>query len=123
VTTSYYRAASGTAEAHLGLRLPSDGAISGLALRTGETLVCHDTETDDRVDRDACRLVGARSLVVVTLRHAAHAAGVLKVYSAERDAFRPENVRVLTLLADMIGARSRVRISSRSSTSWPSPTS
>jgi diguanylate cyclase (GGDEF)-like protein len=99
-----YRAASGTAEAFVGLRLPRASAISGLALRTGETLVCDDAETDGRVDRDACRRVGARSLVVVPLQHDAHAAGVLKVYSENRDAFAPEHVRVLTLLADMIGS-------------------
>jgi diguanylate cyclase len=99
-----YRAASGTAEAHLGLRLPSANAISGLAVRTGETLVCDDSETDDRVDVDACRRVGARSLVVVPLLHDAHAAGVLKVYSEKRGAFTPEHVRVITLLADMIGS-------------------
>jgi diguanylate cyclase (GGDEF)-like protein len=99
-----YRAASGTAAAHLGLRLPSSGAISGLALRTGETLVCGDAETDGRVDVYACRRVGARSLVVVPLRHDGHAAGVLKVYSNDRGAFTPEHVRVLTLLADMIGS-------------------
>jgi diguanylate cyclase len=99
-----YRAAAGTAERHLGIRLPSAGAISGLALRTGETLVCDDAETDERVDREACRRVGARSLVVVPLRHDAHAAGVLKVYSESRGAFTPEHIRVLTLLADMIGS-------------------
>jgi diguanylate cyclase (GGDEF)-like protein len=99
-----YRAASGTAEEHLGLRLPSAGAISGLALRTRQTLVCDDCETDERVDRDACRRVGARSLVVVPLRHDGHAAGVLKVYSENPSAFGPENVRVLTVLADMIGS-------------------
>jgi diguanylate cyclase (GGDEF)-like protein len=90
------RAASGTAEAQLGLRVPSAGAISDLALRAGETLVCDDLE--------ACRRVGARSFVVVPLRHDAHAAGVLKVYSARRNAFTPEHVRVLALLADMIGS-------------------
>jgi diguanylate cyclase (GGDEF)-like protein len=98
-----YRAASGTATGHLGLRTPRASALSGLALRTGETLVCDDSETDERADPEACRRVGARSLVVVPLRHDAHAAGVLKVYSASRGRFAPENVRVLTLLADMIG--------------------
>lgn len=99
-----YRAVSGTAEPHLGLRVPSEGAISGLALRTGETLVCDDSETDERVDREACRRVGARSLVVVPLRHDAHTAGVLKVYSAGAKPFRHEHARVLTLLGDMIGS-------------------
>jgi diguanylate cyclase (GGDEF)-like protein len=99
-----YRAASGTAEQYLGLRLPTEGAISGLALTSGETLVCEDSETDDRVDLVACRRAGARSLVVVPLLHDAHAAGVLKVYSTKPSAFGTENIRVLTLLADMIGS-------------------
>lgn len=99
-----YRAASGTAEDFVGLRLPRAGAISGLALRTGETLVCDDCETDERVDREACRRVGARSLVVVPLRHDAQAAGVLKVYRAARSPFQPEQVRILTLLANMIAS-------------------
>ena len=99
-----YRAASGTAETFIGLRLPSGNAISGLALRSGATLVCDDSETDDRVDLEACRRVGARSLVVVPLRHDAQTSGVLKVYRASPNAFRPEHVRVLTLLANMIGS-------------------
>ncbi|HEX5173952.1 MAG TPA: sensor domain-containing diguanylate cyclase [Gaiellaceae bacterium] len=99
-----YRAASGTAEAFVGLRLPSATAISGLALRTGETLVCDDSETDERVDLETCRRVGARSLVVVPLRHDAQTSGVLKAYRASPNAFRPEHVRILTLLADMIGS-------------------
>jgi diguanylate cyclase len=99
-----YRATSGTAAQHLGLRLPTDAAISGLALRTNEALVCADTEADERVDREACRRVAARSLVVVPLRHDAQATGVLKVYSARRDAFGSEHVRVLSLLADMVAS-------------------
>ena len=98
------RAASGTAETFVGRHEPGATAIAGLALRTGETLVCDDTETDGRVDPEACRRVGARSLVAVPLRHDAHTSGVLTVYSAGRTAFRPEHVRVLTLLADMIGS-------------------
>jgi diguanylate cyclase (GGDEF)-like protein len=99
-----FRAASGTAETFVGLRLPSATAISGLAMRTGEILVCDDTETDERVDLEACRRVGARSLVVVPLRHDAQTSGVLKAYRASTNAFRPEHVRILTLLADMIGS-------------------
>jgi diguanylate cyclase (GGDEF)-like protein len=99
-----YRAVAGTASAHLGMRLAAATAISGLAVRTGEILVCDDSETDERVDREACRRVGSRSMVVVPLRHDGQTAGVLKVYSATRGAFDPEQIRVLTLLADMIGS-------------------
>jgi diguanylate cyclase len=99
-----YRAVAGTAEAHLGMRLPAATAISGLAVRTGQILVCVDSETDERVDREACRRVGARSMVVVPLRNDAQTAGVLKVYSARPAAYGDDQVRVLTLLADMIGS-------------------
>ena len=98
-----YSAVSGTAEAYAGLRLEREATISGLALRTRETLVCTDTEGDDRVDREACRRVGARSMVVVPLLHAGTAMGVLKVYSTVPDAFTDEHVQVLSLLAGMIG--------------------
>jgi len=99
-----YRAVSGGAEEFLGFRLSSEGAISGLALRTGETLACDDSELDERTDRGACRRVGARSLVVVPLFHDGRAAGVLKVYSAQLAAFGPGDIQVLTLLAGTIGS-------------------
>jgi diguanylate cyclase len=98
-----YHAAAGTAAAHLGMRLPRDTAISGLALAARTALVCSDSETDRRVDRDACRRVGARSMVVVPLVHADTALGVLKVYSDTVAAFDDEHVQVLSLLANMIG--------------------
>jgi len=98
-----YSAVSGTATAYAGIRLERETTISGRALRTRETLVCADTERDDRVDREACRRVGARSMVVVPLLHAGAAMGVLKVYSEVPDAVDDEHVQVLALLAGMIG--------------------
>ena len=99
-----YRAVAGVAAPHLGLRLPSSTALSGLALRSGQVLVCVDSETDTRVDRETCRQVGARSLIVVPLLSDGNSAGVLKVYSPTPNAFRPEHEQVLTLLAGIIGA-------------------
>jgi len=98
-----YRAVSGRAAPQVAVGLSVESTLSGLALRTHETFVCRDTETDDRVDRDTCRRVGARSLVVVPLLHAGRAMGVLKVYRAVPDAFTDEHVQVISLLAGMIG--------------------
>ena len=98
-----YRAVAGTAGGHLGLRLRRDGSFSGESLRTRRTLVCADSETDVRVDREACRRVGARSMVVVPLPHDDGAAGVLKVYSSQRGAFSDAHAGVLSILASMIG--------------------
>jgi diguanylate cyclase (GGDEF)-like protein len=98
-----YRAVAGTASGYLGLRLAQDTAISGLALRTRRALVCEDSDLDPRVDRDACRRVGARSMIVVPLLDEGDVAGVLKVYSPVARAFEPEDAQLLSLLAGIIG--------------------
>jgi diguanylate cyclase (GGDEF)-like protein len=98
-----YRAVAGTARDHLGLRLRIDETISGRALHEGSTLISLDTELDDRVDLDACRKVGARSLVVVPLLYDGRARGILKVYSPRVRAFTGETAELLTALANVIG--------------------
>src|SRR5690348_7250750 len=59
-----YRAATGTVASHVGLRLKIENSISGLCVRNNTILRSDDTEKDPRVNRDACRKVSARSLVV-----------------------------------------------------------
>lgn len=93
-----YRAASGVAAPHLGLRLKAANSLSGLCLRENAVLKCDDSEVDERVDRAACRRVGLRSMVVVPLRHNGQAVGVLKVMSSRVDAFNEENVATLQLM-------------------------
>ena len=98
-----YRAVVGSAEPFYGLRLPATGSASGYCLEHLEALVIADTETDERADREACRQVGARSMVVVPLIHAGRPAGVLKVYSAAVGAVGVNEARVLGLLGNVIG--------------------
>jgi len=98
-----YRAVAGTAEEQVGTRAAIDGAISGRSLRSGETYVVADSESDERVDRELCRRVGARSMVVVPLVHDGRGTGVLKVYSEVPGAFAASTARVLTVLAGIIG--------------------
>jgi signal transduction histidine kinase len=99
-----YRAASGTLLPHLGLRLKSAASISGLCARTGEILQSDDCESDDRVDREACRRVGARSMLLVPLRHEGAPVGVLKVISGRPHAFGERDVHTLELMAGLVGA-------------------
>lgn len=99
-----YRAASGTLSAHLGMRLEVDASISGLCVRTGEILRSDDTEDDERVDREACRKIGARSMIVVPLHHDRQTVGVLKVSAVEPGAFGEEEVYTLQLMTALIAA-------------------
>lgn len=99
-----YRAATGTASSQLGLALGRAGSLSGLAVDQGIALCCDDAETDPRVDLDACRRVGLRSMIVVPLLHDGGAVGVLKVLSAAPNAFTDSHVELLGLMADLIAA-------------------
>jgi diguanylate cyclase (GGDEF)-like protein len=99
-----YRAVAGAAEPYAQMRLRADSTISGESMRRRETLVCDDSETDPRVDRQSCRRVGARSLVVVPLVHDGRATGVLKVYAQEPGAFTADTANLLSALANPIGS-------------------
>lgn len=97
-----YAAASGTTADSVGLRLKMNASLSGLSVTTGQILRCDDSEADPRVDRDACRRVGARSMVVAPLTHQGTSVGALKVVSDRPAAFDDRHVGILEVLAGFI---------------------
>lgn len=99
-----YRGASGIASGSLGLRLRREGSLSGRCVIEGAPLVCQDSDEDPRVDREACRKVGLRSMLVVPLRHDSRNAGVLKIMFRRPGAIEPVHSRTLALLSDSLGA-------------------
>ena len=94
-----YRAVSGMASGQIGLRIHRAGSFSGLCVERGEAMVCGDSETDDRVDREACRRVGLRSMVVQPLFHRDSVVGVVKVLSASPHYFDHAAADILGNLA------------------------
>src|SRR5262249_17785000 len=89
---------------HIGLRLKAAKSLSGRCLIENAVLRCDDSETDPRVNREACRKVGLRSMVVVPLRHNGQSVGVLKVMSSCVSAFDGEDVTTLQLMAGLLSA-------------------
>lgn len=99
-----YRAATGSLAAHVGLRLKRAASLSGLCVRTREVLNCIDSEADTRVDKEACRKVNARSMVVAPLFHAGEAVGVLKILSDCPCSFGERDLQTLQIMAGLLGA-------------------
>jgi PAS domain S-box-containing protein len=98
-----YRAISGPlAQGTLGLRLNLHKSLAGRAVLERKILRCDDSETDDRVDRLACRRVGLRSMIVTPLEALAGVVGVLKVMSSRPKAFTAEHENILFLLASSL---------------------
>lgn len=99
-----YRAASGTALPFKGVRLKVAASLSGECVRLGQVLVSEDTELDARVDRAACRQVGARSMVVTPLIELGEAIGVLKIFSNRARAFGDDDIKTVQMMAGLIAA-------------------
>ena len=99
-----YRAAHGLAEAQLGLRMQIKGSLSGLVLTSRQAATCTDSEIDDRVNREACRRVGLRSMAILPLLFGAQAGGVLKLAWREPRPFDEDEVLIGQAIADMTAA-------------------
>jgi len=99
-----YRAAHGLAEAQLGLRMQIKGSLSGLVLTTRQAATCNDSEVDDRVNRDACRRVGLRSMAILPLLFGDQPGGVLKLAWREPRPFDQDEVPIGQAIADMTAA-------------------
>jgi len=99
-----YVCAAGNLRQHVGTCISTEGSMSGLAVRTGQTLYCEDSSTDERVDPEACARVGERSFLCLPLLRGPEPIGVLKVSAARPRAFAAGDVEIITRLAGFVSA-------------------
>jgi diguanylate cyclase (GGDEF)-like protein len=99
-----YRAVSGTASNFLGFRMKREGSLSGLCMSSNAALMCNDTELDSRVNKEACRKVGVRSMMLVPLVGNTEVVGVLKVLADQPNVFCSSELMTLQLMSELIGA-------------------
>src|SRR4030088_415199 len=95
------QARAGEIAPHVGAQLNVDSGVSGECFRTGEALRCDDTQTDDRVDPEVCRVLGIRSIAVVPLKSPKGTAGILEALSSRPHAFTGEHLSLLQRLAEI----------------------
>src|SRR5580698_5594559 len=96
------RASAGVIKPDVGARIDRDSAFSGACFRMAQIVRCDDTETDDRVNLEACRRLNARSMIAVPLCGRRRVIGVLEAFSIEPFGFNDSDVRSLELLAELV---------------------
>lgn len=94
--------AGGLVETCTSSSTPLEGSLSGQCARLGMPLVCRDTATDRRVDGEACRELGIRSMAAAPLVQAGQGVGALRVVSALPDQFGDVDADVLELMANFV---------------------
>jgi putative methionine-R-sulfoxide reductase with GAF domain len=100
--TMICRASAGPGAPPVGVTLQVGSGFSGECVRSGQTLRCDDSETDERVDRESCRALNIRSMLATPLRRGEKVVGLIEVFSAEPNAFAESHSAVLQRFADTI---------------------
>ncbi len=90
-----------------GIRLDPTAGFSGACLRSGQTVRCDDSDTDPRVNAQACHDLGARSMIAVPLSAKRRVVGLIEAFSTETSGFNDTDVRSLNLLGELILAAIR----------------
>jgi GAF domain-containing protein len=96
------RARTGRTAPDIGCRLQTDRGLSAECVRTGEVMLCPDTEFSPRVDLATCRHLGVRSILVAPLRHYRRTLGVFEVLSSTPNAFDHNDVATMQFLSGMM---------------------
>src|SRR5216684_9246049 len=96
------RASAGSNAPEVGALLSMEYGLSGESVRTRQTLRCDDAETDPRVNRESCRMLGIASVVVMPLVRAQEANGVFELLSGRAYAFEERDITALERLGEMI---------------------
>ena len=91
----------------LGAALNLNSGISGECLRTGIPQLCSDAWTDPRVDAEASRWLGVRSLAAVPLSNQKGVIGILEIFSDRPKVFSDSHTSLLEQLAEIAVASTR----------------
>jgi N-acetylmuramoyl-L-alanine amidase len=96
------RASAGSIAPDAGIRLDPNSGFSGECLVSGRIVRCDDADTDSRVNLEACRRLGVRSLLAVPISAKENVIGLLEAFSNEPYGFNDSDVSSLCLLAELI---------------------
>src|SRR5579863_10309582 len=81
------RASAGRIAPDRGIKLDPNSGFSGACLRSGQTVRCDDSDTDSRVNAQACRDLGTRSMIAVPLTAKKRVVGLIEAFSSETSGF------------------------------------
>jgi GAF domain-containing protein len=98
------RAIAGLPISEIGDPINRKTGLTGLAIRRQMSQWCSDTESDARVDKEACRQLGVRSIIVVPVSVQDDVVGVFAIFSGNPDAFSLADLNAVKKLSHWISA-------------------
>ncbi|HEU4675266.1 MAG TPA: EAL domain-containing protein [Motilibacteraceae bacterium] len=98
-------ATAGGGPVPVGHRIPRAGTLGGLALDTGEALLCRDSRRDPRTVAPLSASVGALSSVMTPLERDGRQVAVLALLSGAPSSFDEADLELLALFGDVISTQ------------------
>ncbi len=96
------RASAGPSAPALGAEVQMKTGLTGESVRSRQILRCDDAESDSRVNRESCRALGIKSVMVVPLLREQEVIGVFELLADRANAFEERDVTALKRLAEMV---------------------
>src|SRR6476469_3449163 len=96
------RATAGLPFSKVGDSINGETGLTGMAIRRQMSQWSNDTESDPRVDIEACRHFGIRSIIVVPIHDRDAVIGISAIFSVNPDAFSLADVNGVKGLAETI---------------------
>jgi len=96
------RAQAGEPAPHIGAAVDVKQGVSGECVRTGRMIKCDDTETDSRVERDLCRILGIGSILASPILSDFRVVGLIEVFSPSAHAFSEVHETALDRLVEIV---------------------
>jgi hypothetical protein len=96
------RASAGSNAPELGALLSMEYGLSGESVRTRQTMLCDDAESDPRVNREGCRQLGIASVVVMPIVSDDQVLGVFELFAGKPRAFEERDIAALQRLSEMV---------------------
>jgi len=96
------RASAGPSAPAMGAEVQVKSSLTGESVRTRQVLRCDDAETDPRVNRESCRALGIKSVMVVPLIREQEVIGVFELLADRAHAFEERDITALERLAEMV---------------------
>jgi len=96
------RASAGPAALPRGTQLQVEGGLTGESLRQKQLLRCDDADEDPLVNREGCRALGVRSVVVMPLVRNGEVAGVFELLAERPQAFEKRDEAALARLSELV---------------------
>src|ERR1700683_5442978 len=97
-----WRASAGRSAPPIGSQIQIGSGFSGDCVRAGKLLRCDDSENDDRIDREICRMLGVRSVLAAPVNANQKVIGIIEVLFAHPFSFTNNDTTTLQRLADTV---------------------